>query len=121
MPIAFCDSVAAYVNTRIINEVTAPDDRFEWSERWYDLDSTKPEKRFHLVAAVVLQQITEQTGIQFAEEKQVVPGYCSLSGRTAICQLPMLLVNGANDPRLPSHRGTDQHNRQGGHGAFASR
>jgi beta-lactamase regulating signal transducer with metallopeptidase domain/uncharacterized GH25 family protein len=66
-------SLSAYIRMCIVNEVTAPNDRLEWSERWYDLESTKPEDRFRIDPAVVLEQITEQTGIRFTEEKQVVP------------------------------------------------
>ncbi|MEJ7593427.1 MAG: M56 family metallopeptidase [Planctomycetaceae bacterium] len=65
-------SLSAYIKTKIINEVVATKDELQWSERWYDLDSTRPEDRFVMDPEVVLQQITEQTGINFAEEKQKV-------------------------------------------------
>ena len=62
-----------YIGTRIENKATSSDEeRIQWSRRWYDLDSTKPEDRFVIDPDIVLQQITDQTGITFRAEKRTV-------------------------------------------------
>jgi hypothetical protein len=64
--------VATYIRVPVINETTPSSAQLSWSSRWYDLPTTKAEKRFKLDPQVVLRQITEQTGITFTDEKRTV-------------------------------------------------
>lgn len=69
---AMLQSLAAYINLRIINNVEQHDETFRWSERSSRRESTSTEDRFQVDPAFTLKQITEQTGIRFTEEKQLV-------------------------------------------------
>lgn len=65
---SFLADASNYIQLKVIDQVEPSDVTFEWSRRWYDLPSTKPDERFKLDPDFVLRQITEQTGITFTVE-----------------------------------------------------
>ena len=64
--------VAEYTGQPVIDETQKSDIRLSWYRRWYDTTGTPPEKRFKKDPAFVRKLISNQTGIQFVEEKRKI-------------------------------------------------
>jgi hypothetical protein len=64
--------VGEYIGQKIFDETQPSKEDLAWSTRWYDLPGTPPEKRFKIDPQAVLKLVTEQTGIDFVEEKRTV-------------------------------------------------
>ena len=69
-PTVLLQSLAGYIKMKVVVDTDLPDERLIWQERWYDLKTTKPEDRFEFDYKVVLQKISEQTGLTFREEER---------------------------------------------------
>ncbi|MDB5391800.1 MAG: polymerase sigma factor [Planctomycetaceae bacterium] len=67
-PAEFLKEVGSYIGTKLIDETEPSMERINWTKRWYDLPTTKTEKRFKLDPEFVLKQLGEQTGLSFTKE-----------------------------------------------------
>ena len=69
-PDRFLSELSAYVKTQIVNEATFPNEEksFKWVVRNYMMNRIKPADGFKFDVDLVLEGITEQTGLVFKKE-----------------------------------------------------
>ncbi len=69
-PADLLQHLTSYISMKVDVETDLPDESLVWQERWYDLKTTKPEDRLEFDYKVVLERISEQTGLMFREEER---------------------------------------------------
>lgn len=70
----FSQSLAKYIDAKVVNDSIETTQRLKWSERWYDagIRANRPEGGFKLETDEVLRIVSQQTGLKFTEKSETL-------------------------------------------------